>query len=192
MSRPQAPQKAKLVISILLHNPLLFEQIMDKLEAAYGPTDIFSPWLAFDFTNYYAAEMGSPLQRRVVVFERLIDQDALAEIKLATNAIETQFEHDGRRQCNLDPGYLLYERFVLATGKNFTHRIYIGKGIYADLTLIFQKGAYRPLPWTYPDYACDDMRAFLATVRKTYARNLAALTAVRSVRLGGHNDTEML
>ena len=75
---------------------------------------------------------------------------------------------------NLDPGYLLYERFVLATGKNFSHRIYIGRGIYADLTLVYQKGAYRSLPWTYPDYAADTMRAFLTTVREHYAADLAA------------------
>ena len=65
--------------------------------------------------------------------------------------------------------YLLYERFVLATGKNYSHRIYIGDGIYADLTLIFQKGAYQSLPWTYPDYQDEGMKAFLALVRQKYS-----------------------
>ena len=79
----------------------------------------------------------------------------------------------GRRRVNLDPGYLLLERFVLASGKNFTHRIYIGQGIYADLTLMFQKGAFRTLPWTYPDYAARDMQSFLTQVRRKYAADLA-------------------
>ena len=79
---------------------------------------------------------------------------------------------DGKRSVNIDPGYLLYERFVLATGKNYSHRIYVGQGIYADLTLIFQKGAYRPLPWTYPDYADAPMADFLMEVRHKYGEDI--------------------
>ena len=69
---------------------------------------------------------------------------------------------------NIDPGYLLHERFVLATGKNYSHRIYIGKGIYADLTLMYTKGKFEPLPWTYPDYASENIIDFLEKVRKKY------------------------
>jgi hypothetical protein len=78
----------------------------------------------------------------------------------------------GRREANIDPGYLLLERLVLATGKNFSHRIYVGRGIYADLTLIYQRGAYRALPWTYPDYAGAPLGRFLAAVRRKYAVDL--------------------
>ena len=87
------------------------------------------------------------------LFQDLVEQIALAEIKRHTNSIEQTYALEGKRQLNLDPGYLLYERFVLASGKNFTHRVYIGNMIYADLTLIYQKGAFQTLPWTYPDYA---------------------------------------
>jgi hypothetical protein len=73
---------------------------------------------------------------------------------------------------NIDPGYLLFERFVLASGKNFSHRIYIGRQIYADLTLVFRKGAFETLPWTYPDYADCPIRGFLERARKKYAVNL--------------------
>jgi hypothetical protein len=69
---------------------------------------------------------------------------------------------------NIDPGYLVHERFVLATGKNFTHRIHLAEGIYADLTLIYTKGAFQTLPWTYPDYADEKMLFFLEGVRKKY------------------------
>ena len=76
------------------------------------------------------------------------------------------------RQVNIDPGFLLMERLVLATGKNFAHRIYIGKCIYADLTLIYQKNGYQPLPWTYPDYAHESIRNFLILVRNKYMEDL--------------------
>jgi hypothetical protein len=67
---------------------------------------------------------------------------------------------------------MLLERFVLATGKNYSHRIYIGKGIYADLTLIFESSAFRKLPWTYPDYSDKVMLDYLQQVRRKYALDL--------------------
>ncbi|RJQ76892.1 MAG: DUF4416 family protein [Desulfobacteraceae bacterium] len=169
MSHPQAPQPAKLVIGFFLNDKQLLPEAAGPLQAAYGPIDMVSSWFAFDYTDYYDSEMGHPLYRRMLVFKDPIQQEALASIKSRTNDLETRFAIAGKRRINIDPGYLLYERFVLATGKNYTHRIYIGQGIYADLTLIFQKNQYRALPWTYPDYAADDMRAFLALVRLKYA-----------------------
>lgn len=176
MSRPQAPQPAKLIIGLFLNDKGLLPEVADALQERFGAIDMFSPWFDFNYTDYYTVEMGAPLYRRMAVFKALIEQQVLAGIKCQTNALEMHFAKDGKRRVNLDPGYLLYERFVLATGKNFTHRIYIGQGIYADLTLMFQKGDYRPLPWTYPDYAAADMRAFLARVRHRYAADLAALS----------------
>jgi hypothetical protein len=108
----------------------------------------------------------------MLAFKPLVEQDRLAEIKLATNAMEQACVVDGRRRVNIDPGYLLLERFVLATGKNYSHRIHIGRGIYADLTLIYRRGGYQPLPWTYPDYADQPLRLFLLAVRRKYAVDL--------------------
>ena len=115
---------------------------------------------------------GGLCARRCLVIERLIDQLELAAIKLATNRLEQSYSQNYRRRVNIDPGYLLYERFVLASGKNFSHRIYIGRCIYADLTLIYRKGAFETLPWTYPDYADQPIRDFLERVRKKYAIDL--------------------
>jgi hypothetical protein len=101
-------------------------------------------------------------------FKPLISQGDLSAFKLATNQIEDHYAHKGRRRVNIDPGYMLRERFVLASGKNFSHRIYIGEGIYADLTLIYQKGSFKKLPWTYPDYSDNGMLKFLEKVRNKY------------------------
>lgn len=172
MSRPQSPKPAKLVIGLLLSDKQLFKQVAEDLQKKYGTLDMVSSWMDFEYTDYYSREMGKPLYRRMLVFVQLVEQMALAEIKLHTNTIERKYAAADQRRVNIDPGYLLYERFVLATGKNYSHRIYIGEGIYADLTLIFQKGAYQSLPWTYPDYQDAGMRAFLIQVRQKYSADI--------------------
>ncbi len=121
---------------------------------------------AFAYTTYYDNEMGSGIRRQTASFLNLVAQGSLPDIKLRTNEIETNLLRDGKRQVNIDPGLLSAERFVLATGKNFTHRVYLRDGIFADLTLVYQKGAYRPLPWTYPDYREPEFLHYLEVLRK--------------------------
>ena len=168
MSRPQPPADAKLVASLILRERDLLPQLAAELEGLFGPLETVSRWLAFDFTPYYEAEMGRPLVRRMLTFKIPVAQDRLADIKLATNALEARHLSDGRRRVNIDPGLLLPTRFVLASGKDFTHRIYLAKGIYADLTLIYTRGAFQRLPWTYPDYAGETLLGFLQQVRQRH------------------------
>lgn len=172
MSIAREALPAKLVVGVFMADRSLLQAVFAELVRSWGSADMVSPWLAFDQTDYYFAEMGSPLFRRFVVFSELIRQDALAGIKVSTNGLEKAFCKDGNRTVNIDPGYVVAERFVLATGKNYTHRIYLTKGIYADLTLIYQGGRFRPLPWTYPDYAGATITDFLQSVRDRYLRQL--------------------
>lgn len=174
MSIPRPPAAAKLVIGIVLKERSLLRPVTELLIARFGPLDMVSAWMRFDFTSYYEDEMGLPLFRRVLTFKELIPQEQLPEIKTATNGIEAGFAEGGKRRVNIDPGYLLLERFVLASGKNFTHRIYLGRGIYADLTLIFTRGGFEALPWTYPDYASPGMTAHLHQIRQRYTLDLKA------------------
>jgi hypothetical protein len=116
--------------------------------------------------------MGAPLFRRMLSFQEHIRQNGLVDVKLATNGIEREYAVGNKRRVNLDPGYLVHERFVLATGKNYSHRIYLDRGIYADLTLVYRRGAFEALPWTYPDYAHHDLMSFLERVRKKYVFDL--------------------
>ena len=145
MSRPRHPAPAKLVVGMFMHRKPLFEAVAEELVALFGDLDMVSSWMPFDYTRYYEREMGAPLFRRMLVFKALIQQDELAKIKLATNALENARREQDRRRINIDPGYLLLERFVLATGKNFAHRIYIGHSIYADLTLLYENGRFQTL-----------------------------------------------
>ena len=172
MSRPKPPQPAKLVISMFMHDRQAIAPVIGDLCDDLGAVDMISPWMRFNHTRYYSAEMGSPLYRRMVVFRKLIEQQDLADIKNNTNRIEARYADAGRRRVNIDPGYMLPERFVLATGKNYSHRIYIGKGIYADLTLVYHSGSFQPLEWTYPDYREDRMRSYLNATRRKYLDDL--------------------
>jgi hypothetical protein len=172
MSVPQTPKRAKLVIGIFTKEIKIIDPLASELSSQFGQIDLVSSWMPFNYTSYYEPEMGSPLVRRVFAFKPLIEQDELAAVKTATNKIEQTYSHNSKRRVNIDPGYVLHERFVLASGKNFSHRIYIGHGIYADLTLIYQKGSFQRLPWTYPDYAHQTMLNFLEQVRHKYVLDI--------------------
>jgi hypothetical protein len=79
---------------------------------------------------------------------------------------------DGKRRVNIDPGYIALEHVVLGTTKGFAHRVYLGQGIFGDLTLMYANSTYRPLEWTYPDYAGGDIIAMFKRWRETYKKEL--------------------
>jgi hypothetical protein len=172
MSKPQEPKPAKLFVSVISAAPERITRVLVELAERYGPMDFVSAVLPFDYTDYYYAEMGMPLWRRFASFVPLVGQDDLVRIKAETNELEGKMSEGGRRSVNIDPGYLLAERLVLATGKNCAHRIYLDRGIYADLTLVFHQKAYQPLPWTYPDYRDEGVRGWLGVLRQKYLLQL--------------------
>jgi hypothetical protein len=132
-------------------------------------------------------EMGPHLGRRLVSFLHLADPARLAAWKVFTNRLEMAFSLGERRPANLDPGYLTRERLVLATGKNYSHRLYLNHGIYGDLTLIYGQGGFQALPWSYPDYAQGELPEFLELIRHKYRWQLKALGALDS-RAPGKSD----
>ncbi|MBL0714339.1 MAG: DUF4416 family protein [Desulfosarcina sp.] len=188
MSHPRPASRAKLVVGFLVRAQSLALRIIDDLGEHFGPLDLVSPWLPFDYTDYYAREMGAPLYRRLLAYKALVAQDRLSTLKHITNRVEEAFTIDGRRRVNIDPGLLLSERFVLATGKNFAHRIYLDQGIYADLTLIYRGGAFQALPWTYPDYADTRLQAFLLRARRKLRIDLKTPAGDTADNLAGLND----
>lgn len=170
MSVPGDPGPAMAVLSVLSASwEEVWPRLFPEIEALFGPAGHVSPLLDFDFTTYYDRELGRPILRRLLGFSRLVPQDALPRLKLATNALEGAFSRpDGRRLANLDPGLLTQERLVLATGKNFGHRVYLSDGIFADLTLVFQRGSWQTLPWTFPDYRSTALQTELTILREMY------------------------
>ncbi|MFZ5866261.1 MAG: DUF4416 family protein [Thermodesulfobacteriota bacterium] len=168
MSIPQIPDPARLVISVLSSRRAAAEPGLEQLTRKLGPLEEEVGPLKFSFTSYYDSEMGPGIKRWLWVFRNLIDRGEIAHTKRLTNEIEQAYTQGGKRVFNLDPGLLTLENFVLATGKNRAHRIYVGNGIFADLTLTYEKGTYRPLPWTYPDYADSEMIGVLNRLRESY------------------------
>lgn len=171
MGAPSIPKKAALVISIIFGKDAVKDEALRLLADAFGPGTPHPQSFMFDQTAYYASEMGSPLRRVLWIADAPVGRHKLAAIKLRTNDIERRFARpDGTRRVNLDPGLLSAESFILATTKNFSHRVYLRKGIYADLTLVYRKGEFVPLEWTYPDYAGAEIRNVLKTWRNAYMK----------------------
>ena len=146
------------------------ESILSRLESMYGHTDLRSPVFEFDlFTDYYSPEMGAHLKKIFVSFEPPHPAEQLVEFKLQSNRLEEEYAlENGKRRINIDPGYLTEAKVVLATTKDYSHRLYLGKGIFGDVHLHYQNRHYQAQPWTYPDYNQPLAREFFDSVRKRY------------------------
>jgi len=169
-ARDAAP--AKLIAITLRAEAELLGEARDRLSARFGEIDFQSELFPFDHTDYYAAEFGPGLQRQILTFARLVDPGRLPGIKRQTNELERDLAQDGRRRVNVDPGYVSLGKLVLASTKDHAHRLYLGQGIYGEVTLTYQRGRFRPWPWTYPDYAGEAYCALFEQIRARYKSEL--------------------
>lgn len=173
MGKPKEPEPVKLFMSVMAREDDIFQQGVKDLRSAFGEADRISERLPFDLTDYYTPEMGKPLFRHFITFERLIPIPTLPDIKQDTNRLEEKYAAlDGKRRINIDPGYMCLEHVILATTKGYTHRPYLRDGIYADLALIYRQKSFQPLEWTYPDYCQEKVIALFNQFRKEYLENL--------------------
>jgi hypothetical protein len=172
MSIPKKPSRTALFASIIYAPKANIEKVVAALESKFGKILIRSDEMIFNQTDYYIPEMGEGLKRIFIVFEDAVERDRLPEIKLFTNGIEDSLKSSDLRTVNIDPGLLNLENVVLATGKNFSHRIYLGQGIFAEITLIFKSGSFRSLEWTFPDYASNKVIEFFNRARESYRERL--------------------
>jgi Domain of unknown function (DUF4416) len=171
----------KLIMGLIIGSQAPLLAVRQQIEAAYGPIDLETDRLPFTAKRYYEGEMGPQLQRLFWSFAVLMAPETLARIKCDTNAVEQAFAQwhgqTWRRRVNLDPGYVDQAKLVLATTKDRQHRLYLGRGIYGEVTLRFTGGRFEPWEWTYPDYRTPEYRAFFETVRRRYRQQLAARVA---------------
>lgn len=177
---PFHPEPVKLFVGLLTSLEDLFTPVRDCLAEEFGAIDLESPFLPFVYTDYYNAEMGSPIWRKFFSFERLIDPAEIRAVKQRTSALEADWalrEKRVRRPINLDPGYLSLGQLVLASTKAHAHRIYLGEGIYAEVTLRYVKGRFEPWPWTYPDYRTEAYLEFFGKMREVHEGQIRAMRA---------------
>ncbi len=164
MGTARQPAPAKLFAGLLARDAEGLTAAADLLEREFGPIDLRSDIWPFDATTYYLDELGERIVRQFVSFEALVAIERLPDIKLRTNELERG--PDGVRWVNIDPGYLTLSKVVLATTKDYSHRLYLRDGIYAEVTLRYESGAWRPGPWTYRDYASGQYFDFFKRVRE--------------------------
>jgi hypothetical protein len=182
MGHPLKPLPVKLFVGMLSKDPALFERCTVLLTGRYGPVELESPAEEWGPSDYYREEMGAPLFRKFIAFRHPVDPALLARVKHHTNSMEASFAlSEGsrvRRTVNLDPGYVTEAKVVLATTKDFAHRVYIGDGIYAEATLLYRKedGGFIATDHTYPDFRSSEVRTWFREVRKRLRTDLAGWT----------------
>lgn len=186
----RAARPVNLICGLISNDRDLAARAIRLMEQQIGPIDATSEFWVFDQTDYYMLEMGEDLERQFISFEKLIDPVEISHIKLLTNQLEKRICHDlglptDRRLVNLDPGYMTLSKLVLATTKDFSHRVYLRDGIYAESTLWYSDGEWHAWPWTYPDYAGPNYKGFLTQVRELLRAKLDALGISGLPRRGG-------
>lgn len=167
--------KVKLFSGVIYRDKKNYQDVKDKLTKTFSPVDLESEVFTFDFTTYYNEEMGSPLFRQFVSFSELIQPQQLPDIKLLTNKIEIETARDGNRTVNLDPGYLSEANVIIATTKNYYHRVPLAKGIYAHMEYVIRGKKICPLEWTYPDFKSAGYMEFFEQLRILYKNQLKEL-----------------
>lgn len=173
MGKIESFEKVKLVIGILYSGKmekdlLIEEELFPLLEKKFGEIDFISDKMEFLYTHYYDEEIPPPIYKRIVSFDTLIDPQAISSIKIETNEIEERWQKGVLRPVNLDPGILNLSHFILATTKDRGHRIPLQEGIYGELTLLYVNRNFQRMEWTYDDFATEEYRKVLSSIREIY------------------------
>jgi hypothetical protein len=175
MAVPKPFRPAKLVAGVIFAREIFLEKSEEELKNLFGAVDMKSQVFPFDLTNYYEEQMGTNLKRIFLSFAELVPPESLSEMKTRTNALEEKIRRDSGenfRVVNIDPGILTASSLIMATTKDFSHRIPLAGGIYAHLEFLFAKDSIRVLDWTYPDFKREGCRKFFLETRRIYLAQL--------------------
>jgi Domain of unknown function (DUF4416) len=165
---PSAPEPVKYFVALLWSDAVSLTEARAHLVQRFGEIDFEGPDHAFDLTDYYAAEMGVGLKRRLLAFESLRSPEDLAADKQTCIGIEEALAGPSGRRVNLDVGYLDHNKIVLASIKAAGQKIYLSAGIYADLVARYAQGRYQPFAWTFPDFKDGRYDVELTALRERY------------------------
>ena len=172
MGSIRKPHSVKLIVGFIYKDRSILAKSESILKYHYGPLDFQSKILPFAHTDYYQEELGIGLKRKFISFKKLILPQKLAAIKVFTNSIEKKFSPDSRRLINIDPGYIDLPKLVLASAKDFSHRIYIGRGIHAEVTLSYRDKVFKWYEWTFPDYRTPEYIEIFTKIREIYFKQV--------------------
>ncbi|MFA7677023.1 MAG: DUF4416 family protein [Candidatus Omnitrophota bacterium] len=169
------PLPVKFISGLIYSSEEIYLSTKSLLIHKYGQIDFESQPILFNFTDYYTKEMGSGLTRRFISFRKLRNPAEFLKIKLYCLKLEKRFAVDSHRLINVDPGYLNEAKLVLVTTKDFSHRIYLGKGIYAEVTLQYRDGSFLESPSTFPDFRTPEYKEIFTHIRDSYRRDIKKL-----------------
>ena len=165
-------ENEKLIVGVIYRDAKIYERAIKGLTEKFGPIDGESERFSFsrEFSSYYDEEIGGEGMRVILSFRDTVDPTRQAEIKTFTNALEAELSLDGKRQINLDPGFINTGRLMLATTKPSGFRVPLSDGIFTELTLFYSRGSWQSFPWTYRDFKSEKVQNFLTRVRDSYLR----------------------
>ncbi|MFH1441538.1 MAG: DUF4416 family protein [Candidatus Omnitrophota bacterium] len=198
MSKIKKYHSVKLIIGFIFNNETALRKAKSYLKKYFGQIDFESIVLPFIHSDYYDKEFGKNLKRQFISFQKLINAERLADIKIISNKIEEKLAINHRlremeltplprrgdsflrkqeggavfnpRSINIDPGYLDMAKLILATTKDFVHRIYLKKGIFSEVTLFYRDKSFSPWEWSYPDYKTKEYLSIFNQIRTIYAQ----------------------
>ncbi|MBD3264663.1 MAG: DUF4416 family protein [Candidatus Omnitrophica bacterium] len=165
------PLPVKFICGLIYRKESVYNDTKKNLVKRYGPLDFESEKIDFDFTDYYTDEMGKPLFRRFLSFRKLREADTFVKVKLFCVKLEKKFSKDKRRSINIDPGYLDDAKLVLLTTKDFYHRIYLERGIFAETTLYYSGKDFQEFSTTFPDYRTRKYKDIFLNIRNLYQKD---------------------
>ncbi|MDD4894559.1 MAG: DUF4416 family protein [Candidatus Omnitrophica bacterium] len=170
MGKIRAYHPVKLIIGFIFKDAEALNKAEGALKRRFGRTDYESQVLNFTQTDYYESEFGANLKRKFISFTKLIHPKYLPQIKIITNKLEEKLSgENGKRLINIDPGYLDMAKLVLASTKDYNHRIFLDKGICAEITLSYKGKSFAPWEWTYRDYKTAEYIAIFNHIRQIYS-----------------------
>jgi len=172
MGQARGHPPVKLIIGFIFGEEKILNKAKVILGKQFGGIDFESQTLPFEHTDYYKKEFGQNLKRKIFSFKKLILPENLPEIKNLTNKIEKELSQGLNRLINIDPGYLDLAKLILASTKDYKHRIYLDRGIYAEVTLFYQDRSFKSWEWTYPDYRTTEYISIFNQIRELYAKQI--------------------
>ncbi|MBN2654834.1 MAG: DUF4416 family protein [Nitrospirae bacterium] len=166
MAKIRQPNPVLLFTGILYSSEESCNKAINELEACFGDIMAQSPVYKWEHTDYYKDELGDNIKRKFIIFRHPIDPSLLSDAKIKTNTLEQELSVNSKRTVNIDPGYITPAKIVLASTKDYSHRIYLKDGIYAEVTLIYTKGRLTPHTYTYRDFKNPDIITFFTASRR--------------------------
>ncbi len=170
MGEPTPTPAAVLLMAAFSRYDEALDWARDRAVETFGPVAMRSDAFDFDQTDYYDTTMGTGLRKIFFTFGAPFDPADLPDVKLTANRWEQEYaghaDHPEPRPLNIDPGYLTLGKLVLASTKDHAHRIYLARGIYAEVTLYYKHDRWRPREWTFADYRREDYQQFFSQCRR--------------------------